>query len=79
MKNSGNFLIILGLLYSFHKLIGTEPNVNGWWLHIGLGMIVYSIGEAVENRARRKRLVEASRKMQDLYDRNEQWRKERGL
>lgn len=28
MKAIGEFAIILGIIYGFHKLIGTEPNIN---------------------------------------------------
>ena len=79
MKNSGNFLIVLGALYAFHKLIGTEPNVNAWWIQVGLGVLLYWIGETTEHKAKQKRKAKIAQEMQDLHDRNEQWRKERGL
>lgn len=79
MKEIGNFLTIIGLLYASHKLIGTEPNVNGWWFHVGLGLLVYWIGAKIERAKKKQRDAELAARMQEYVDRQERWRKERGL
>lgn len=78
MKAVGEFTIILGIIYGFHKLIGTEPNINSWWVQITLGAIVYSIGELRERAEKRKQEAETMRRMQEVFNRQEQWRKQRG-
>lgn len=79
MKAIGETGLFLGGIYALHKLIGTEPNIDAWWMFIGLGLIMIWIGETTERKAKQKRQAKIAQEMQDLHDRNEQWRKERGL
>lgn len=79
MKAIGEFSIVLGCLYGFYLLIGKEPNVEGWWIHIGLGAIAYGIGASFEIRQKHQREQKALKDMQAVVDRHEKSRKERGL
>lgn len=79
MKDAGSFTITVGAMYAFWTLIGHTPNLGLWWLYVIVGATIYYLGHRTEQARKRERQEKVTREMRELVERNERWRKERGL
>lgn len=79
MKDLGSFIITVGAMYAFWTLTGHTPNFDLWWLYVIVGATIYYLGHRAEQARKREREERTTRIMRELIERNEQWRKERGL
>lgn len=53
MKEIGNFMLGVGVMYAVFTFTGTRPNVEAWWAFFIVGYVLLAFRLRAEEKARR--------------------------
>lgn len=66
MKEIGDLLVTVGIMYAAHTLVGTQPNVEAWWAYIIIGSTFMWFGNWRAGKASRQRREEYEKYLQRI-------------
>lgn len=75
MKEIGNFMFGVGVMYALFTFTGTRPTVETWWAFLIVGIVLLGFSWRAEDKARQSRRAQIEADLRAVHERHERARR----